>query len=283
MLHAPDHVLLPPGLVVPVADHRATRLDRAGIQEGRRWHNGAAVQRSRHRQHLQDRTRFIGHAHGSIELAGVAVDRAVVGEVVQVHARRRGQRQDVAVMRVHHHDRPVQGSVLVQRFIQDLFNGGLQLAMNGQHQRRAARNIRDLHRAIRIRRNPDLHRIARQQAVVFLFHAKVAAPLVAHEADQVRGQRLLRIVPLRMSVQAPVPVGGLVCPVPPSPARSPSPVAVALPGRNPRGPPAPGSALPPAASAGRPGIRRDHVPAPCPTACAIASGSRAVARSTPIS
>ena len=111
VLQTTGHILHAPRFLIPVLDGCAAHKDGAGIQIGCAGRDCAAIQRGSHGEDLGHRTRFIGHGDGRVEFTGIVVDRAVIPELIQIHARGDCHGKQFAVARIHDNDRAAIRSV----------------------------------------------------------------------------------------------------------------------------------------------------------------------------
>ena len=171
--------------------------DVADIVVGGIWSDCAGIQPGGHGQHLEDRARLILHGNGGVELVGLVIKIAVIPKLVQVETRGGGHGEDFARARVHDDDGPVARAVIEQRLVERVFRRGLQVAVNRQDQRGAVGYFGDFGGAVWVLGHPGFHRDARQQVVIFFFHAKVSACIAIEKADDVRGQLIFRVMALQ--------------------------------------------------------------------------------------
>jgi hypothetical protein len=112
MLQTAGHILLTPGITIPVLDRDPPYFDRARIDKRRLWADCACIQSGSHSQYFEDRSRFIRGSNCTVVLTAVVIQGKIIAIVVQVHARGGSHCQDLAVARICHDDRPILRAIL---------------------------------------------------------------------------------------------------------------------------------------------------------------------------
>ena len=176
--HAGGHIDRASGAAVPVVDGDAADPEGAGIEHDGVRRDRARVERGGHGQNFEDRAGFVGCADRAVEgqfvFGAGFVNITVKPVLVQIHARLDRHGENFARFGVHDHDRAALGAVVFKRLIEDIFGHGLNLAVDGENQTGASRDLEEALDIVGIVIEKNLERFSTQQFIILGLNAKIS-------------------------------------------------------------------------------------------------------------